>query len=251
MFKHNEVALVTGAAAGIGYATALAFAKAGCIVVLADRDEVQGQQAAQKIRSEGGEALFVKADMAIAADIIALHQQLIEKYGRLDIACNNAGIEGEQAPTELCTLENFDRVIGINLRGVFVCMQEQIKLMRPNKKGAIVNMASIAGLVGFPGSPAYCASKAAVIQLTKVAALECAEDNIRVNAICPGVIATPMIDRVTHKDPATEQQYAAMHPMNRMGTPQEIADTVVFLSSSQAGFITGQALAVDGGFVSR
>jgi len=251
MFKHNEVALVTGAAAGIGYATALAFANAGCRVVLADRDEVRGQQAAQKIRDGGGEALFVKADMAIPADIVALHQQLIKKYGQLDLACNNAGIEGETAQTDACTLENFDRVIGINLRGVFVCMQEQIKLMRPRKKGAIVNMASIAGLVGFAGSPAYCASKAGVIQLTKVAALECAEDGIRVNAICPGVIDTPMIERVTHKDPAAEKQFAAMHPMNRFGKPQEIADTVLFLSSNQASFITGQALAVDGGFVAR
>ncbi|MDI1303169.1 MAG: glucose 1-dehydrogenase [bacterium] len=251
MFKKDAVALVTGAATGIGLETALAFARAGCQVVLADRDDVRGPQAVERIRKLGGQAVFIRTDIGNADDVIALHQHIKDTFGRLDAACNNAGIEGEQGATADCSLENFDRVIAINLRGLFVCLQEQIKLMLPRKRGAIVNMASVAGLVGFAGLPAYCASKGGVVQLTRGCALEYAEAGIRVNAVCPGAIKTEMIDRITQKDPATEKQFAAMHPMNRMGTPQEIADTVVWLCSSQASFITGQALAVDGGMVAR
>ncbi len=189
--------------------------------------------------------------MALADDIIALHRQIADTYGRLDAACNNAGIEGDMAPTAESSVENFDRVIGINLRGVFICMHEQINLMRQRKQGAIVNIASVAGLVGFAGLPAYCASKGGVVQLTRTAAIEYAVEGLRVNAVCPGAIQTEMIDRITHHDPAAEKQFAAIHPMNRMGTALEIADTVVWLCSSQASFITGQALAVDGGLVAR
>ena len=167
------------------------------------------------------------------------------------MACNNAGIEGEQAPTAESSLENFDRVIGINLRGLFVCMQEQLKIMQKQGSGAIVNLASVAGLIGFAGLPAYCASKGGVVQLTKTAALEYATSGIRVNAICPGAIKTEMIDRITHQDPETEKAFDALHPMNRMGTVEEVADTIVWITSPQAGFITGQALAVDGGMVAR
>lgn len=251
MYPKDSVALVTGAATGIGYATALAFAKAGCRVVVSDRDVKRGEQAAEAIRAVSPGSIFVACDVADPVQVTALHRKIADTFGRLDAACNNAGIEGEQAPTADCTLENFDRVISVNLRGVFLCMKEQLKIMAPQKRGAIVNLASVAGLVGFGGLPAYCASKGGVVQLTRAAALEYAEAGVRVNVVCPGAIKTEMIDRITHKDPATEQAFNALHPMMRMGTVQEVADTLVFLCSPQASFITGQALAVDGGMVAR
>lgn len=251
MFEKDAVALVTGAATGIGLETATAFAQAGCRVALSDRDTLRGEAAAQKLRAAGHEVQFIACDVADAGQIAALHRRIAETWGRLDAACNNAGIEGETAATAEASLENFDRVIGVNLRGVFACMREQIRLMLPRRRGAIVNIASVAGLVGFAGLPAYCASKGGVVQLTRAAAVEYGERGIRVNAVCPGVIRTEMVDRITGRDPAVEAQYAAMHPMNRMGTPREIADTVVWLCSAQAGFVTGQALAVDGGLVAR
>ncbi len=251
MYPENSVALVTGAATGIGLETALAFARAGCRVVLADRDSARGETAAAQVRALGRDAIFESCDVADPDAVRRLHATTLDTYGRLDAACNNAGIEGEQAPLADCTLENFDRVIGINLRGLFVCMQEQLRIMQRQKTGAIVNMASVAGLVGFPGLPAYCASKGGVVQLTRAAALECATAGIRVNAVCPGAIKTEMIDRITHEEPATEAQFAALHPMMRMGTVREVADAVVWLCSPEAGFVTGQCLAVDGGLVAR
>lgn len=250
-YPADTIALVTGAGAGIGRAIALAFANAGCDVVVADRDTATGEKVAAAIRALGRRALFVACDVADPKQVQQLHQRAIDTFGTIDVACNNAGIEGETAPTADCTLENFDRVIGVNLRGLFLCMREQLKVMVPRKQGAIVNMASVAGLVGFGGLPAYCASKGGVVQLTKAAALEYAEAGIRVNAVCPGAIKTDMIDRITHKDPAAEKQFAALHPVNRMGTVDEIAHTVVFLCSPQASFTTGQAIAVDGGLVAR
>ncbi|MFM6988751.1 MAG: SDR family oxidoreductase [Arenimonas sp.] len=251
MFEKDAVALVTGAATGIGLETATAFAQAGCRTVLSDRDAVRGAEAAERLRAAGHETLFIPCDVADAEQVAALHRRIAETWGRLDAACNNAGIEGETAPTGEASLENFDRVININLRGVFACMREQIRLMLPRRRGAIVNIASVAGLVGFSGLPAYCASKGGVVQLTRAAAVEYGDRGIRVNAVCPGVIKTEMVNRITRQDPAVEAQYAALHPMNRMGTPREIADTVVWLCSPQAGFVTGQALAVDGGLVAR
>jgi NAD(P)-dependent dehydrogenase (short-subunit alcohol dehydrogenase family) len=251
MYAENSVALVTGAATGIGLATALAFARTGCRVVVSDRDTARGEAAAAQVRALGREAMFVACDVSLPGQVEQLHRHIQASWGRLDAVCNNAGIEGEMAPTADCTLENFDRVIGINLRGLFLCLREQLRLMRAQGGGAIVNMASVAGLVGFGGLPAYCASKGGVVQLTKAAALEYAEQGIRINAICPGAIKTEMIDRITHEDAAAERQFAALHPMNRMGTVQEVADAVVWLCSPGAGFVTGQALAVDGGMVAR
>lgn len=251
MFAKDSVALVTGAATGIGLETALAFARAGCHVVLADRDATRGEAAAEQVRALGRRALFVSTDVADPAQVERLHSEIDTAFGRLDAVCNNAGIEGEVAPTADCSLENFDRVIGINLRGLFLCLREQLRRMEKQGSGAIVNMASVAGLVGFGGLPAYCASKGGVVQLTRTAALEYATRGIRVNAICPGAIKTEMIDRITHCDPATEAQFNALHPMNRMGTVLEVADAVVWLCSPQAGFVTGHALPVDGGFVAR
>jgi NAD(P)-dependent dehydrogenase (short-subunit alcohol dehydrogenase family) len=251
MFSKDTVALVTGAATGIGLVTAQTYAAQGCRVVLSDRDQARGEAAAAELRKSGADAVFVACDVADPAQVRKLHAEIIDLFGRLDVACNNAGIEGEQAPTAESSLENFDRVIGINLRGLFVCMQEQLKIMQKQGSGAIVNIASVAGLIGFGGLPAYCASKGGVIQLTKTAALEYATSGIRVNAICPGAIKTEMIDRITHQDPDTEQAFNALHPMNRMGTSQEVADSIVWITSPQAGFVTGQALAVDGGMVAR
>lgn len=251
MFKQGSVALVTGAATGIGRACAEAFAAAGCTVVLADRDADRGQQTARELDALRVKTLFVQTDVSDAEQVRHLHERIMATFGRLDAACNNAGIEGVFGPLAEQSVENFDQVIGVNLRSVFLCMREQIPLMIKSGGGAIVNMASVAGLVGFAGSAAYCASKGGVVQITRTAALDYAEQGIRVNAVCPGVIATEMIDRFTHGEKQAREQMAAMHPMNRMGAPREVADTVVWLCSSQASFVTGQALAVDGGLVAR
>lgn len=251
MLRDHSVALVTGAARGIGRATALAFARAGANVVLADIHDDEGEALVGEIEALGRSAIYVHTDVSEAAEVAELIQQTDARFARLDYACNNAGIEGEQGVTDQCSLENFDRTINTNLRGLFLCLKEQIPLMLRNNGGAIVNMASVAGLVGFPGLPAYCASKGGVIQLTKTAALEYAERGIRINAVCPGAIETQMIDRITGKDAEVVKQFTSLHPMNRMGTPEEVADSVVWLCDEQAGFITGHALAVDGGLVAR
>jgi NAD(P)-dependent dehydrogenase (short-subunit alcohol dehydrogenase family) len=247
----GRVALVTGGSAGIGRAAALAFARAGARVVVSDVADDRGEETARSIRDAGGEAIYVHADVADATEVEALVGRTTEAFGRLDYAFNNAGIEGEQAPTAECTEENWDRVLNINLRGAWLCMKFEIPAMLRNGGGSIVNCSSVAGLVGFNAIPAYTASKHGMIGLTRTAALDYATQGIRVNAVCPGVIRTEMIERFTRGNPEAEAQLVAMQPMNRMGTPDEIADTVVWLCSEQASFITGQALAVDGGTVSR
>jgi NAD(P)-dependent dehydrogenase (short-subunit alcohol dehydrogenase family) len=247
----NKVALVTGGGSGIGRACALAFAREGAKVVVADVMERGGEETVQMIREAGGESIFVKTDVSKTADVEALVKSAVDTYGRLDCAINNAGIEGIMAPTADYTEENWDRVININLKGVWLCMKYEIPEMQKQGSGAIVNMASVAGLVGFQGMPAYCASKGGIIQLTKVAALEYAKAGIRVNAVCPGVIRTPMVERVTGGNPEAEAQFTAMEPVGRMGTPGEIAESVVWLCSDAASFITGHPMVVDGGLTAQ
>jgi NAD(P)-dependent dehydrogenase (short-subunit alcohol dehydrogenase family) len=246
---NNKVALVTGGAFGIGRATALAFAKRGAKVVIADH--VNNDETVQYIKTAGGEALFIQCDVSSISEVRNMVDKTLARYGRLDFAFNNAGIEGQQAITHECTEENWDRTIGVNLKGIWLCMKMEIPPMLKEGKGVIVNCASVAGLNGFPGLPAYVATKHGVVGLTKTAALEYAANNIRVNAVCPGVIHTAMIDRLTGMDKVVEKQYIEMEPMGRMGTPEEVAETVVWLCSDAASFVTGIALPVDGGFIAQ
>ena len=245
----NQTALVTGGSFGIGRATALAFAKAGANVVIADWSE--NKETIEAIQKAGGTVTFVKCDVSKAQDVKKVIDIITDLYGQLDFAFNNAGIEGESAPTHECTSENWDRVLDINLKGTWLCMKQEIQLMLKQGHGAIVNNSSIAGLVGFTNIPAYAASKHGLIGLTKTAALEYARKNIRINAVCPGVIKTPMIDRFTGNDEGTEKQFAEAEPIGRLGLPEEIASAVLWLCSPGASFVTGQALAVDGGWVAQ
>jgi len=245
----NKVAIVTGGSFGIGRAAAIAFAERGAKVVIAD--VVENNETLEAIRKLNGDAILVKCDVSKEQDIKDLVRQTIAKYGRLDYAFNNAGVEGASAITHECTVENWDRTTGINLKGIWLCMKYEIPEMLKQGKGIIVNNASIAGLVGFPNIPAYVASKHGVVGLTKNAALEYAKQNIRVNAICPGVIRTPMIDRFTGKDKEVEKQFAAQEPVGRLGEPGEVADAVMWLCSDSSSFVTGTALPVDGGWVAQ
>ncbi len=247
----GKVVLVTGASSGIGRATALAFAREGAKVVVADVQVEGGEETVRIIKEAGVEAIFVKTDVSDAAEVERLINRAKETFGRLDCAHNNAGIEGITAPTADCTEENWDRIIKINLKGVWLCMKYEIPQMLKQGSGAIVNTASVAGLVGFQGLPAYCASKGGIIQLTRTAALEYATKGIRINAVCPGVIRTPMVERVTGGKPEVEAQFTALEPVGRMGTPEEIAEAVVWLCSDAASFVTGHPLVVDGGLLAQ
>jgi NAD(P)-dependent dehydrogenase (short-subunit alcohol dehydrogenase family) len=248
IFK-NHVALVTGGSFGIGRATAIAFAKRGASVVIADWKEDKEQTTLNLIKKEGSEGLFIQCDVSQPGDVKALIEKIIATFGQLNFSFNNAGIEGLQAPVHECTEENWDRTMAVNLKGVWLCMKEEISQMRKQGKGAIINCASIAGLAGFVTLPAYTASKHGIIGLTKVAALENATLGIRVNAVCPGVIHTKMMDRITKEDKEAEKQYIAIEPVGRMGEPEEIAEAVVWLSSDAASFVTGHSMVVDGGFM--
>ncbi len=243
----GKVALVTGGSFGIGRATAIAFAKKGARVVVSDI--IEDNETLDTIKKEGGEGIFVKCDVGSIAEVEALMKKTKDHYGRLDYAFNNAGIEGVPAEIQDGREEDWDRAINVNLKGVWSCMKYQIPIMLEQGGGSIVNCASIAGLVGFPNLSPYVASKHAVVGITKTAALETAQKGIRVNAVCPGVIKTPMIDRFTGKQKEAEQAFIAKKPMGRMGEPEEVATAVLWLCSDEASFVTGQALAVDGGWI--
>lgn len=247
----GKVALVTGAGSGIGRATALRFAEAGAKVVVADISVDGGEATVAQIRAAGGDATFVKTNVALAADVEALVTATVLTYGRLDCAFNNAGIEGTAARTTDCTEENWDRTLAVNLKGIWLCMKYEIAQMLKQGGGSIVNASSAAGLVGFFGLPAYVASKHGVIGLTKVAALEFAKKGIRVNATCPGIIETALIDRLTGGNSESTDRLIAAEPIGRMGQPAEVAECVLWLCSDAASFVTGHALSVDGGWVAQ
>ncbi len=243
----GKVALITGGGSGIGRASALTFAREGAKVVVADVAVEGGEETVQLIQQRGGEAIFVKADVARAAEVETLVARAVQTYGRLDCAHNNAGIEGAAATTVDYAEDAWERVLAINLKGVWLCMKYEIPHMLKQGGGAIVNTASTAGLVGYRGGSAYVASKHGVVGLTKTAALEYAKPGVRVNAVCPGAIDTPMMGRLTGHRPQQAERMAAAEPVGRMGQPEEIAEAVVWLCSEAASFVTGHAMAVDGG----
>ncbi|MCU7645284.1 SDR family oxidoreductase [Pseudomonas piscis] len=243
----GQVALVTGAANGIGRATAQAFAAQGLKVVVADLDAAGGEGTVALIREAGGEALFVSCNVTREADVQQLMARTIGAYGRLDYAFNNAGIEIEKGRLAEGSLDEFDAIMGVNVKGVWLCMKYQLPLLLAQGGGAIVNTASVAGLGAAPKMSIYAASKHAVIGLTKSAAIEYAKKKIRVNAVCPAVIDTDMFRRAYEADPKKAEFAAAMHPVGRIGKVEEIASAVLYLCSDGAAFTTGHALAVDGG----
>lgn len=245
----GRVALVTGGAAGIGRGTALAFARAGAKVVVADIGEENGHQTVEMARTLGGEAMFIRTDVASAGEVEAMVAKTVADYGRLDCAFNNAGIEEEHMLLHDCPEATFDRIMNINVKGVWLCMKYEVTQMRKQGGGTIVNTASVAGLVGSARRSAYSGSKHAVVGLTKSAALGYGLENIRVNAVCPAVIRTGMYERAVGGDAGLMERVQAMHPLGRIGEAEEVAAAVLWLCSDAASFVTGHPLAVDGGFV--
>jgi NAD(P)-dependent dehydrogenase (short-subunit alcohol dehydrogenase family) len=247
----GKVALITGGASGIGRATALTFAREGAKLIIADMNEEGGQQTVHLITEKGGKAIFVQTDVTQATAVEALISKAVETYGRLDCAHNNAGISGGgRALTAEYAEDMWHQVIAVNLTGVWLCMRYAIPQMLSQGSGAIVNTASVAGLIGARGLAAYVASKHGVVGLTKTAALEYAQQGIRVNCVCPGVIHTPMTARGL-SDPERRARIVASEPMGRVGTPEEVAEAVVWLCSDAASFVTGHTMTVDGGYVAQ
>jgi NAD(P)-dependent dehydrogenase (short-subunit alcohol dehydrogenase family) len=245
----GKVALVTGAGSGIGRASALAFARAGARVAVSDVDVARGEDTVNAIQADGGEAMFCRADVAVSGDVVALLRNTVEAFGGLDCAHNNAGIEGPRAALHDYTEEAWDRVLAVNLRGMWLCMQHEIRQMLLQGGGSIVNTASVAGLIGSAsGICAYNVSKHGVVGLTRTVALEYARRGIRVNAVCPGFVTTPMLDRLLGGDDALTARFAAAQPLGRFAMPEEIAAAVVWLSSDAASYVTGLAMPVDGGY---
>ena len=248
---NGKVALVTGGSSGIGRATALAFAREGAKVVVADIDVEGGNETVGMVKELSGEAIFVKADMSKAVEVQALIDRAVQSYGRLDYAHNNAGIEGAIAPTHEYPEDSWDRIIDIDLKGVWLCMKYELPEMLQQGGGAIVNTSSLAGLIGRPAKCGYNASKHGVIGLTKTAAIEYAKAGIRVNAVCPGTINTPMAQLAVDRDQDAEDQYIEQTPLGRIGTPEEVADAVVWLCSDAASFVTGHTVVLDGGYIAQ
>ena len=246
----GRVALVTGAASGIGKSIALLYAKNRAKVVVSDIDDSGGQEIVEAITNMGGEAIFAHADVSKPDDCMRLVEQALTRYNRLDFACNNAGIGGEQNPVAQLSVEGWNRTLAINLSGVFYCMRHEIEAMLKNGGGSIVNMASILGQVGFAGAAAYVSAKHGVVGLTRTAALEYSKAGIRVNAVGPAFIQTPMIEGVT-ADPSAAQALTAAHPIGRLGQPEEVAELVIWLSSDKASFVTGNYYAADGGYLAQ
>ena len=245
----GKVGLVTGGTSGIGRDTAVLFAKAGAKVVVSGRREPEGEETIELIGAAGGDGLFVRADVSKASDVETLIQKAVERFGRLDIAFNNAGIEGVWVPIVRQSEEDWDRTIDINLKGVWLCLKYEIRqMLLQGGGGAIVNMASVVGLIGAAGAAAYRASKHGVMGLTKAAALETARNGIRINAVCPAAVETTMAERL-YNAPAVHKYVLSCHPVGRFGRPAEIAEAVVWMCSDRASFMTGQSLVIDGGFL--
>ncbi|HVL75027.1 MAG TPA: SDR family oxidoreductase [Noviherbaspirillum sp.] len=244
---NGKSVLVTGAASGIGRAAALAFAQQGAQVAVCDIDAAGGEAVAAEIAQEGGTAIFIKADVSRSADVETLMARVVDTYGRLDCAFNNAGIEIEHLPLAEADEATFDRLMSVNVKGVWLCMKHEIRQMLKQGGGAIVNTASVAGLVGAPLQPVYAATKHAVVGLTKTAAAEYGRFGIRVNTVCPGIIRTPMLERALEREPRREKTITKVHPIGRLGEAQEIANAALWLCSDSASFVTGHQLAVDGG----
>jgi NAD(P)-dependent dehydrogenase (short-subunit alcohol dehydrogenase family) len=251
----GKIALVTGAGAGIGRATALKFAEEGATVVVSDIDTDGGKETVALIRKSGGSASFVNADVSKADEAQAMVAHVVATHGRLDCACNNAGIVGKLAPMGEQTEESFDRVVAVNLRGVFLCLRAEIAEMLKTGGGGIVNLSSVAGLIGFAGLSPYVASKHGINGLTKNAALEYAKQGIRVNSICPGGIDTRMLDslaeQATGGSAEASDMMAPLHPMGRIGTGDEVANLIVWLCSPRASFVTGAHIPIDGGYIAQ
>ncbi len=245
----GKVAIVTGGGSGIGRAVALLYAKEGALVVVSDIDEPGGQESARQIRSEGGEALFVRADVSRPPDNLGLVESAVREYGGLHIAFNNAGIGGPLAPTGEYPIEGWDKVISINLSGIFYGMRYEIPAIINSGGGSIVNMASILGIVGTKFSPAYVASKHGIIGLTKAAAIEYAGKNIRINSVGPGYILTPLLTNTL--DENTLNSLSGLHPVGRLGTSEEVAELVLWLSSPRSSFVTGSYYTIDGGYTAQ
>ena len=247
----GKVVLVTGGGSGIGRATSLRAAQEGAKIMIADYVPEGAERTVKMIKDAGGTASCVAADVAIAAQVEMMVNKTVETYGRIDGAYNNAGIEGRMADTAASTEENFDRTIAINLKGVWLCMKYEIPQMLKQGGGSIVNTASVAGLVAFVNMSAYVASKHGVIGLTKTAALEYAQKNIRVNCVNPGVINTPMVARLVDSGGMNESDLTRGEPVGRMGKPEEIGEGVIWLLSDAASFVTGHSLVIDGGWVAQ
>lgn len=240
----GKVGIVTGGGTGIGKATALAMAKAGAALVIGNRDSTKGEEVVQLLQDAGSRAAFQKTDVSKPADVKALVERAVNEFGRLDVAFNNAGMDGEQVPLHEQDIERAAVLFDVNIKGVFFCMKYEIEQMLKNGGGAIVNTSSIFGLNGYPGWSLYVATKHAVTGMTKAAALDYAKRNIRVNSVGPGPVETPLLHKGTGGNP---HSYASFVPMGRIGQPDEIADAVLWLLSDEARFVTGHTLPVDGG----